>query len=58
MPMGESFFRLKRSVGRAGLAIFVAAAVAWPAFTTQAAARGPEGIADVAEQVIDAVVNV
>ena len=58
MPMGESFFRLKSSVGRAGLAIFVAAAVAWPAFTTQAAARGPEGIADVAEQVIDAVVNV
>ena len=56
--MGESFFRLKSSVGRAGLAIFVAAAVAWPAFTTQAAARGPEGIADVAEQVIDAVVNV
>jgi len=56
--MGESFFRLKSSVGRAGLAIFVAAAIAWPAFTTQAAARGPEGIADVAEQVIDRVDNV
>src|SRR5689334_23804223 len=56
--MGESIFRLKSPVGRAGLAIFVAAAVAWPAFITQAAARGPEGIADVAEQVIDAVVNV
>src|SRR6478735_3598362 len=56
--MGESLFRLKSSVGRAGLAIFVAAAVAWPALTTHAAARGPEGIADAAEQVIDAVVNV
>ena len=56
--MGASFFRLTSSVGRAGLAIFTAAAVAWPALTTHAAARGPEGIADVAEQVIDAVVNV
>ena len=56
--MGESFFPSKSSVGRAGLAIFVAAAVVWPAFTIQASARGPEAIADVAEQVIDAVVNV
>jgi serine protease Do len=57
-PMGASFFRLTSSVGRAGLAMFTAAAVAWPALTTHAAARGPEGIADAAEQVIDAVVNV
>ena len=56
--MGASFFRLTRPVGRAGLAIFTAAAIAWPALTTPAAARGPDGIADVAEQVIDAVVNV
>jgi serine protease Do len=56
--MGASFFRLTRPVGRAGLAIFTAVAIAWPALTSLAAARGPEGIADVAEQVIDAVVNV
>lgn len=56
--MGASFFRLTRPVGRAGLAIFTAAAIAWPALTSPAAARGPDGIADVAEQVIDAVVNV
>jgi serine protease Do len=55
--MGASFFRLTTPVGRVGLAIF-AAAIAWPALITPAAARGPDGIADVAEQVIDAVVNV
>jgi serine protease Do len=43
---------------RLGLAIFVAAAIAWPLMTGPAAARGPDGIADVAEQVIDAVVNI
>ena len=51
-------FPLEEPVGRAGLAILTAAAISWPAFTVPAAARGPEGIADVAEQVIDAVVNV
>jgi serine protease Do len=56
--MGASFFRMRPTVGRSGLAIFAAAAIAWPALTAPAAARGPEGIADVAEQVIDAVVNV
>ena len=56
--MGASFFRLTRPVGRAGLAIFTATAIAWPALTSPAGARGPEGIADAAEQVIDAVVNV
>src|SRR6185369_9124474 len=44
--------------GRTGLAILTAATIAWPTFTSPAAARGPEGVADVAEQVIDAVVNV
>ena len=56
--MGAHYFRLRNPVGRAGLAILTAAAISWPAFTVPAAARGPEGIADVAEQVIDAVVNV
>lgn len=56
--MGAHYFRLRNPVGRAGLVILAAAAIVWPAFTSPAAARGPEGIADVAEQVIDAVVNV
>ena len=56
--MGAHFFRSRTSAGRAGLAILTAAAMAWPALTGPAAARGPDGIADVAEQVIDAVVNV
>jgi serine protease Do len=55
--MGAYFLRLTSPVGRAGLAI-ITAALAWQVLTTPAAARGPEGIADVAEQVIDAVVNV
>ena len=56
--MGAHYFRLRNPVGRAGLAILTAAAIALPVFSSPAAARGPEGIADVAEQVIDAVVNV
>jgi len=57
--MGASFFfRSKISVSRTGLALLTAAAIAWPILTVPAAARGPDGIADVAEQVIDAVVNV
>src|SRR6266478_4665770 len=36
----------------------VAAAIALPALSTAAAARGPDTIADVSEKVIDAVVNV
>ncbi|HVV61433.1 MAG TPA: DegQ family serine endoprotease [Pseudolabrys sp.] len=43
---------------RPAVAIFAAAAIAWPAFVLPAEARGPDGIADVAEQVIDAVVNI
>src|SRR5262245_59625624 len=57
-PMGAYVFRSRTSAGRAGLAILTAAAMARPALTGPAAARGPDGIADVAEQVIDAVVNV
>ena len=57
--MGASFFfRSTIPVSRTGLALLTAAAIAWPALIVPAAARGPEGIADVAEQVIDAVVNV
>ncbi len=60
--MGAYFNRNARHLDRAGLrtslAIFFAAVILWPALTAPAAARGPDGIADVAEQVIDAVVNV
>jgi serine protease Do len=45
-------------VRRPAAAVFLAAALIWPALTVPAAARGPEAIADVAEQVIDAVVNI
>ena len=57
MPMGANPSRLTH-YGRAGLAIFAAAAIAWPLLMQPAAARGPDGIADAAEQVIDAVVNI
>jgi serine protease Do len=39
-------------------ALLISAAVAWPGLPVAAQARGPEGIADVSEQVIDAVVNI
>ena len=50
--------RVRRASARAFLAVFAAAAIAWPALPQPAQARGPEAIADVAEQVIDAVVNI
>jgi serine protease Do len=60
--MGASFKRkawhCNHASLRSGLAVIFAAAILWPALTVPAAARGPDGIADVAEQVIDAVVNV
>jgi serine protease Do len=56
--MGAIFTSLKTPMARAGVAIFAAAAIAWPALTSPAYARGPESISDVAEQVIDAVVNI
>jgi serine protease Do len=56
--MGANAFCPKTRLGRAGLTVTTAAAIALLALTAPAAARGPEGIADVAEQVIDAVVNV
>src|SRR5215831_20064272 len=56
--MGAYLTRTTASLCRAGLAILLAAAIVWPAMTGPAAARGPDGIADVAEAVIDAVVNI
>jgi serine protease Do len=56
--MGALFTSLTTPAGRAGLAIFLAAAIAWPALSGPALARGPDNISDVAEAVIDAVVNV
>jgi serine protease Do len=53
--MGASF---RMTARRSGLAVLFAAAVVWPIFAEPAQARGPENIADVAEQVIDAVVNI
>ena len=56
--MGAIFDRLTRRVCRPAAAVFVAAAIAWPLMTVPAAALGPDVIADVAENVIDAVVNI
>jgi serine protease Do len=56
--MGAPLSHLAKSGIRSGLAAIVAAVLLWPALTQPAAARGPEAISDVAEQVIDAVVNV
>jgi serine protease Do len=57
-PMGAILNPITPRAGRFGLAIFAAAAIAWPLLTAPAQARGPDGIADVAEAVIDAVVNI
>jgi serine protease Do len=57
-PMGAILNPMTHRAGRFGLAIFAAAAIAWPLLTASAQARGPDGIADVAEAVIDAVVNI
>ena len=55
--MGANFSQVTQR-GRAALAVFAAAAIAWPLFAQPAAARGPDGISDVAEAVIDSVVNI
>jgi serine protease Do len=49
---------LATSARRTALAAFAAAFMLWPAVPSTAQARGPESIADVAEKVIDAVVNI
>ena len=56
--MGALFPRMTVRAGRMAMAVLFAAAIAWPTMTTQAAARGPDSISDVAEAVIDAVVNI
>ncbi len=56
--MGAILSPMTYRAGRLGMAIFAAAAIAWPALTGPAAARGPDNISDVAEAVIDAVVNI
>ncbi|MBI3705806.1 MAG: Do family serine endopeptidase [Rhizobiales bacterium] len=56
--MGAIFNRRVRPAGRAVLAIFAAAAIVWPLLSDPVSARGPDNISDVAEAVIDAVVNV
>jgi len=49
---------LTRHALRPALAVIAGAFLAFPVLSEPAAARGPEAIADVAEQVIDAVVNI
>ena len=56
--MGAILKQMTHRSGRLGLAIFAAAAIAWPEPAAQAASRGPDAISDVAEAVIDAVVNI
>jgi serine protease Do len=56
--MGAILKHMTHRSSRLGLAIFAAAAIAWPSPATQAAPRGPDAISDVAEAVIDAVVNI
>jgi serine protease Do len=46
------------AIRRPALSAIAAAALAMPLLTTPTLARGPDGIADVAEKVIDAVVNI
>ena len=47
-----------RQARRPALATVAAAAMVLPALSTSSAARGPDNIADTAEKVIDAVVNI
>src|SRR5882757_7243766 len=49
---------LVTSLRRAAMAAAAAAVIVLPAASSAALARGPESIADVAEKVIDAVVNI
>src|SRR5436853_5938674 len=50
--------RFTRQARRPALAAVAISAMVLPALTTPSVARGPDNIADVAEQVIDAVVNI
>src|SRR5438552_14274254 len=50
--------RFTRQVRKPALAAVAFSALVLPALTSSSLARGPDNIADVAEQVIDAVVNI
>ena len=50
--------RFALQVRRSSMAVAIAAAIIWPGNSISHAARGPDSIADVAEKVIDAVVNI
>src|SRR5438093_1401535 len=50
--------RFTRQVRKPALAAVAFSALVLPALTSPSLARGPDNIADVAEQVIDAVVNI
>ena len=56
--MRGTFTRLARQARRPAFAVVATAALVLPALAAPANARGPELIADVAEKVIDAVVNI
>ena len=56
--MARFFTAVSRTIRRPALTAMTAAMLAVPTFAAPAFARGPEGIADVAERVIDAVVNI
>ena len=56
MPMLGTLAQFARRARRPALALVATAALALP--VAPALARGPDGIADVAEQVIDSVVNI
>jgi len=56
--MRGTFTRLARQARRPAFAVVATAALVLPGLAVPAQARGPERIADVAEKVIDAVVNI
>jgi serine protease Do len=56
--MGAFFTRMTTRARRPAAAILLIGTIACPLVPAPALARGPEAIADVAEQVIDAVVNI
>ena len=56
--MARFFTALVHSIRRPAFAAAAVAVFALPAISSPAAARGPDSIADVAEKVIDAVVNI
>jgi serine protease Do len=58
MPMFGTLAQFARQARRPAMAVVATAALALPVFIAPSLARGPDGIADVAEQVIDSVVNI